>query len=82
MASVSTPKDNSPKAEQPPLTFIEHEQAVGRACAALTLAVRRAEEAGHGLVIQMMSGSRQRGWSFALERDSLTPHPAGQEVGT
>ncbi len=54
-------------------TFKEHEQAVLEASARLALVMRRAEEAGHGLLIQMTSGPRQRSYSIGIERDTHPP---------
>ncbi len=76
MASAAPPTDNNGQAEKPqPLTFKEHEQAVSRANAALALVLRRAEEAGHGVVFQMMSSERSRSWAIGIERDTHPPIP-------
>lgn len=71
MATASPPIDNGPDSKQPPLTFIEHEQAILSAHRTLLELVRRAEEAGHGFTVAVHAGARQRGWSIGLERDVI-----------
>ena len=66
MAAASPPK--APKqAEQPPLTFEEHMEAVHKAFTAFSVVLSRAEAAGHVGCFSLVTTAHQRTFSVGLE---------------